>query len=186
MGGSIRFDSDPTQRPGTNCIAVLPLRICEVPTEIDDQSNEVLPIDEPISILIVDDITMNRTMLRRRFEKCIAPNCTIYEATTGEESLTVCGQDIASFDVIIMDQYMNESGGVMVGTDAIIALRRMNVQSCIIGCSGNDLDERFHCAGANLIWKKPLPSNIEIIQQLRTALSLKFQHNDDEASKKSY
>ena len=170
MGGSIWFDSDPTQRPGTNCIAEIPLRTCDAPVEIDDQAKEVAPIEEPISILIVDDITINRNMLRRRFEKCIAPNCVIQEVTTGEESLTVCGQDGKSFDVIIMDQYMNEAGGVMVGTDTIIALRRMNVQSYIIGCSGNDLDERFYTAGANLIWKKPLPSNTEIIQQLQAAL----------------
>ena len=179
MGGSIWFDSDPTQRPGTNCIAVLPLRVCEAPMEIVDQSNA--PIEEPIRILIVDDISMNRNMLRRRFEKCVAPNCVIQEARTGEESLTVCGEDGTSFDVIIMDQYMNEAGGVMVGTDAIIALRRMNVQSYIIGCSGNDLNERFYTAGANLIWKKPLPSNTEIIQQLRVALSWKKHHEDIDA-----
>lgn len=170
MGGSIWFDSDPTQRPGTNCIVALPLQACDPPVEGDDQSKEVLPLEEPISILIVDDITMNRTMLRRRFEKCIAPNCTIHEATTGEESLSICENVDKSFDVIIMDHYMNEAGGVMVGTDAIIALRRMHVSSYIIGCSGNDLDERFYSAGADLIWKKPLPSNVEIIQQFRAAL----------------
>ena len=173
MGGSIWFDSDPTQRPGTNCIAAIPLQKCDPEVDVADQSKNTLLIDEPINILIVDDITMNRNMLRRRFEKCIAPNCVIHEATTGEESLTVCGQDGKSFDVIVMDQYMNEAGGVMVGTDAIIALRRMNVQSYIIGCSGNDVDERFYTAGANCIWKKPLPSNGEIIQQLRAGLSIK-------------
>jgi nitrogen-specific signal transduction histidine kinase len=178
MGGSIWFDSDPTQRPGTTCIAVVPLRSCEAPTDDKDQSNKVVPIEEPIRILIVDDIKMNRTMLRRRFEKCIAPNCAIFEASTGEESLAVCGQDGTSFDVIIMDHYMNEAGGVMVGTDAIIALRKMNVQSYIIGCSGNDLEERFNAAGANFVWKKPLPSNIEIIQQLRIALSSRLTKND--------
>ena len=178
MGGSIWFDSDPTQRPGTNCIAKLPLRECDPSMEVEDQSSGVLPIEEPISILIVDDIKMNRTMLRRRIEKCIAPNCTIHEVTTGEEALLVCGQGDTLFDVIIMDHFMNEAGGVMFGTDAIIALRGMNVQSYIIGCSGNDLDEKFYSAGANAMWKKPLPSNVEVIQQLRAALASKLRHNN--------
>jgi CheY-like chemotaxis protein len=91
---------------------------------------------------------------------------------TGEESISVC-ENGNTFDVIIMDQYMHEAGGVMVGTDAIIALRRMNVRAFIIGCSGNDLDDRFYSAGANLIWKKPLPSNNEIIKQLRSAIETK-------------
>ena len=174
MGGSIWFDSDPTQRPGTTCIASLPLQECTAPVEVEDPSKEIVPIEQPISILIVDDITMNRTMLRRRFEKCIAPNCTIHEVTTGEESLSVCDKAEKSFDVIIMDHYMNEAGGVMLGTDAIIALRRMHVGSCIIGCSGNDLDEKFVAAGADWIWKKPLPTNDEIIQQLRSLLATKL------------
>jgi two-component system, sensor histidine kinase len=172
MEGTIYFDSDPTKRPGTVCIVIIPLKSCDAPIETDDPSLEILPIDEPLRILIVDDVKMNRSMLRRRFEKCISPNCIIKEVSTGEESLTVCEQG-EIFDVIVMDEYMHDAGGVMVGTDAIIALRRMKVKSFIIGCSGNDLDERFFTAGADLIWKKPMPSNSEIITQLRSAMGNK-------------
>jgi two-component system, NarL family, sensor histidine kinase EvgS len=170
MGGSIHFDSDPTVRPGTNCVVLLPLQSCDAPIQVDDPIEEIRPIENPLKILIIDDIKMNRSMLSRRFQKCIAPNCSIKEATTGEESLSICENE--EFDVIIVDQYMHEAGGVMVGTDAIIAMRRLKVDSVIIGCSGNDLDSKFIAAGADLIWKKPMPSNSEIIQQLRSALAI--------------
>jgi signal transduction histidine kinase len=171
MGGSIHFDSDPTVRPGTNCIVLLPLPKCDAPVVEIDKVEKVLPIADPLKVLIADDIKMNRSMLTRRFQKCIAPNCQITEATTGEESLTLCEKEV--FDVIIVDQYMHEAGGVMVGTDAIIAMRRLKVQSVIIGCSGNDLDAKFIAAGADLIWKKPMPPNSEIIVQLQSALAAK-------------
>jgi CheY-like chemotaxis protein len=174
MGGTIHFESDPTIRPGTNCIVQLPLQVCDAPIEVENKIVDVAVLEHPLRILIVDDIKMNRNMLSRRIQKCIAPYSIISEACTGEESLTACEKQI--FDVIIMDQYMDEAGGVMVGTDAIIAMRRKNVKSIIIGCSGNDLDSKFLKAGADLVWKKPMPSNAEIIQQLRSALNAENTH----------
>jgi CheY-like chemotaxis protein len=56
--------------------------------------------------MIVDDIKMNRSMLKRRFQKSIAPNCVIVEATTGEEALKICENE--RFDVILVDQHMEE------------------------------------------------------------------------------
>lgn len=178
MGGSIWFESDPTVKPGTDCIVMLPLKLCDVPQQpateefsepsaVDDKK----PLTEPITVLITDDIKMNRTMLKRRFQKCIAPNCIIAEAATGEETIKMC--ETRTFDLIIMDQFMMEAGGVLVGTDVVIALRRADVKSVIIGCSGNDLDEKFLAAGADTIWKKPVPSNAAIIKSLRHLLALK-------------
>ena len=160
-------------------------------------------IMEELSILVVDDIKMNRAMLKRRFIKCIAPNCVVSEASTGEEaikSLLSSAQDEMkigrnvhgaashaatmtqqqqeqqqrgkNFDVIIVDQYMEEAGGVMLGTDAVYAMRRSGINSLIIGCSGNAVAKEFADAGANLFWDKPLPSNPQIIQQLRDGLRI--------------
>jgi signal transduction histidine kinase len=42
MGGTIRFDSDPTVCAGTCCIVTLPLEKCDSPMESDDQIDEVL------------------------------------------------------------------------------------------------------------------------------------------------
>ena len=39
------------------------------------------------------------------------------------------------------------SRGIMVGTDVVFAMRRMRIDSIIIGCSGNDIDDLFKEAG---------------------------------------
>jgi PAS domain S-box-containing protein len=168
-GGSIRFDSDPTVKAGTKCIVLMSLPICEAPDSIIEESTAL--ITEPISFLIIDDIKMNRTMLKRRIKKGIAPHSRLVEAATGEEALEVCGKD--KFDVIIVDQYMEEAGGVMVGTDVVFAMRRMRIDSVIIGCSGNDMANQFKDAGTDWVWQKPMPSNGTIIQDLRTSLSIR-------------
>jgi CheY-like chemotaxis protein/two-component sensor histidine kinase len=168
-GGSICFESDPSVKAGTTCIVKLPLNLCEPPedaTKDTSKSNEL--IQEPLRFLIVDDVKMNRIMLRRRIQKSIAPNCAVSEAPTGEEALQICGKE--QFDVIIVDQYMEEAGGVMVGTDVVYAMRRMRIDAIIIGCSGNDLEDEFTEAGADWVWQKPIPSNQHIVEHLRKAM----------------
>ena len=166
-GGSIRFESDPTVRPGTSCIVLLPLPICQPPEVIIEEDDKL--IDSALNFLIIDDVKMNRMMLKRRIKKGIAPKAVITEASTGEEALLICGKE--KFDVIVVDQYMEEAGGVMVGTDVVFAMRRMRIEAIIIGCSGNDMDEQFAEAGADWVWKKPMPSNSKIIQDLRMAMA---------------
>ncbi len=167
MQGTICFESDPTIEPGTTCRIVLPLELCEQPEQAGPRPS-VPTIQEAINVLIVDDIKMNRTMLSHRIQKSVAPNAKITSVETGEQALEMC--ETMEFDIIICDQYMEEAGGVMVGTDAIIAMRRNKVNAFIIGCSGNDLDDEFYDAGADIVWKKPMPSNEEIISQWRDGL----------------
>ena len=167
--GSIGFISDPSVKPGTSCVVLMPLHSCDAP-EVGSAESQVV-LEEKLSFLLIDDITMNRTMLKRRIRKGIAPNATIKEASTGEEALKICSKE--SFDVIVVDQYMEEAGGVMVGTDVVFAMRRMRIDSIIIGCSGNDMEELFREAGADWVWGKPMPSNKTTIQQLRSAISKK-------------
>lgn len=169
MGGTMHFQSDPTVKPGTTCIVMLPLQPCEQSQEMAPVPNDVHLIEEPLSILIVDDSKINREMLKRRFQKGIAPNCIVTDAINGEQALEICEEE--TFDIIVVDQYMEETGGVMVGTDAIIAMRRLGVKSVIVGCSGNDLEAKFFHAGADLVWTKPTPSNVDIIRQLRQKIS---------------
>ena len=59
----------------------------------------------------------------------------------------------------------------MVGTDVVFAMRRMRMDSVIIGCSGNDMGNQFAEAGADFVWQKPIPNNQQIIQQIRTSMS---------------
>ncbi|KAL7578220.1 hypothetical protein ACA910_012643 [Epithemia clementina (nom. ined.)] len=170
MGGNIRFISDPSVQPGTTCRVQLPLELCDAPENsfLPEKATATLVLPERLCFLIIDDVEMNRKMLGRRIMKSIAPNCNIEEATTGEEALKTCGH--RTFDVIIVDQYMEEAGGVMVGTDVVYAMRRMRIDSIIIGCSGNDLNREFIEAGADRVWQKPLPPNETIISHLRALL----------------
>lgn len=169
-GGTIVYATASTS--GTCCCSIhIPLKACEshvITTSI--KKSQV--IESPLHFLIIDDIKMNRTMMKRRLHKSICSNCRVSEASTGEEALQLCG--IEKFDVIIVDQYMEEAGGVMVGTDVIYTLRRMGVDSIIIGCSGNDLDEEFNDAGVDFVWPKPIPTNEDIIRQIRDALANKL------------
>jgi nitrogen-specific signal transduction histidine kinase/ActR/RegA family two-component response regulator len=175
-GGSIRFDSDPTIKAGTSCVVLMPLALCDAPETTLEESTAL--IEDPIRFLIIDDIKMNRMMLKRRIMKSIAPNSIITEASTGEEALEICGKE--KFDVFVIDQYMEEAGGVMVGTDVVFAMRRMRIDSVIVGCSGNEMGPQFFEAGADHVWQKPMPSNMRIIQDLRVALTKRKEGRKEE------
>lgn len=171
IGGNIRFDSDPSVKAGTTCIVRLSLPECDTPDRLPENRDPTTVLEQALNILIVDDIKMNRTMLKRRILKGIAPNARCVEAATGEEAIEMCATQ--KFDVIIVDQYMAEAGGVMLGTDTVFALRRIKVDALIIGCSGNELGEEFTTAGADCVWTKPVPSNTEIIHLWRGFISVK-------------
>ena len=170
--GSIHFISDPSVAPGTTCVVRIPFTKCAQPTkariEESEQANE--PIKRPLRFLIIDDISINRSMLKRRLKKFIAnsPETTFCQAVNGEDALKIC--DSSEFDVIVVDQFMEEAGGVLLGTDVVKEMRRRKIGSVIIGCSGNDISSIFLANGCQYVWKKPMPNNEIIIKQLKNAL----------------
>merc|ERR1712238_180480 len=180
VGGKIGFESDPSLRPGTTCVVELPLIICDPRKGSMNAANlgvkAIEPIKDKISFLIVDDIRMNRMMLRRRIQKSLVPNATITEAPTGEKALEIC-KDM-KFDVIIMDQHMEEAGGLLLGTDTVVAMRREKIDSVIIGCSGNDIDDEFMEAGTDWAMGKPTPVNSVILHHLKLFLSKRKLEKD--------
>jgi PleD family two-component response regulator len=135
-------------------------------------------IEEPIKFLIIDDVAMNRVMFRRRLKKGIAPNATIEEAPTGEKALEICKDN--TFDVIIVDQHMEEAGGVLLGTETVVAMRSKNIESIIIGCSGNDIDDEFMEAGSDWVMGKPTPPNAIILREFKRLIS-EFRHKENGA-----
>jgi len=166
-GGSICFESDPGTKPGTSCVIKMPLQKCSPPKKVD--KNDELPIMEDVRYLIIDDHKINRSMMSRRLKKKINPNAIITEACNGEEALDIVAKQ--QFDIIVVDQYMEDAGGVMVGTEAVVEMRKMGIDSIIIGCSGNDIDELFKEAGTDWVWGKPMPPNGKILKQLRQGLA---------------
>ncbi|GMH58818.1 hypothetical protein TrRE_jg8214 [Triparma retinervis] len=171
-GGSIHFISDPSVGPGTTCVVSIPFSKCFEPTKplIQEGMEACQPIKRPLRFLIIDDLSMNRTMLKRRIKKFIAtsPETTFCDVVNGEEALKICEKE--DFDVIVVDQFMEEAGGVLLGTDVVLAMRSRKIGSVIIGCSGNDISGTFLAHGCQYVWKKPMPKNDIIIKQLKTAL----------------
>ncbi|KAL3927553.1 MAG: hypothetical protein SGBAC_013040 [Bacillariaceae sp.] len=178
-GGQIFFESDPTLNPGTTCVIEMPLQSCPQPSIANGATDSPF-IKQPMRLLIVDDIRMNRTMFRRRFIKGIAPKAKITAAATGEEALDICKHQ--GFDVILMDQHMEEAGGVLLGTDTVVAMRRRRIDSIIIGCSGNDIDDQFMESGTDWVMKKPTPRNDVIVTQLRQLLARRQQMLEQRSS----
>jgi CheY-like chemotaxis protein len=149
----------------------LGIQFIKANTRLNDSSkptNKVQPLENSLSILIVDDVRVNQLMLSRRITRHILPNAKITEAWTGEEALKLC--ETETFDLIIMDQYMQEAGGILLGTDTVVAMRRIKIDSIIIGCSGNEMNASFTAAGTDWVWLKPVPSNVTMVQQIQVAL----------------
>lgn len=176
MGGSIVYDSDPDVRPGTKCTVSLPLPRCSISersstsTSSSESSSKPEIISQEMEVLVVDDVAMNRSMLSRRFKKCICPNANIQVCATGESALDICSK--STFTIIIMDQFMDTAGGKLLGSETIATLRLRGIRSFIIGCSGNFLEKEFLDAGADIVWQKPIPDNSEILRQLRSCLEI--------------
>ena len=97
-------------------------------------------VSEPplnLVVLIVDDVAMNRRMMKRKlttgpFEEL---NFSVSDAATGEGALELvdAGRD---FDLIITDENMQDAGGVMTGTELTRKLRERKggKKALIFGC----------------------------------------------------
>jgi hypothetical protein len=49
-------------------------------------------------------------------------------------------------------------------------MRQFKIESLIIGCSGNDIDDISLSAGVEWVWKRPMPNNNRIPSNLHGAL----------------
>ena len=75
--------------------------------------------------------------------------------------------------IVITDQYMEGSGGTMLGTDFVRILReKRGFEGAVIGWSGNgEIEAEYMEAGATLFWEKP-PRPAQVEKDLRLALRL--------------
>jgi len=106
-------------------------------------------------VLIVDDVPMNRKMLKRlfatRFDEC-------EEAGDGQIAVDMVKEAMArgkTYDIIAMDYQMP----FMDGVSATSYLRRLGYRGHIIAVTGNALSEdvnSFLSSGADIVLTKPL------------------------------
>jgi len=136
--------------------------------------NNNLQISGAYKLLLVDDDKIVRKVMRRRLSR-IFPHATIDEVDCGEKAIeyTCCdgtrvteekkSPTTSSYDVIFIDHIMGEG---LTGDQTIKILRDNDVDSLIIGVSGNSEEVSHISAGAEDFFQKPLPSQGAVIQRL--------------------
>ena len=124
-------------------------------------------------LLLVDDDKIVRKLLRRRFSK-IFPHAIIDEADCGEKAIEcTCTKSAptaeaqkelsTTYDIIFIDHIMGEG---LTGDQTIKKLRDNDIDSLIVGISGNSEEVSHISAGAEDFFQKPLPSQGAVIQRL--------------------
>ncbi|MDA9558169.1 ATP-binding protein [Vibrio sp.] len=150
MGGSIDYDSE--EGKGTCFTLILPLKHSSTlvqPKEESQKAPNEYPDYSGLSVLVVDDITMNQMVLTQMLKKMqITPEV----ASNGIEALEQA--DKKKYDIIFMDCRMPE----MDGFEATRQLRGRQFTNPIIAVTaGTSSEERQQClqSGMNSILTKP-------------------------------
>jgi signal transduction histidine kinase/CheY-like chemotaxis protein len=193
MGGKIQVESPYRPTPGSDPVRgtcsyfTIPIVTCnepggktgsaggrrivatKTPSGQDVLSVGVLPAE--LAILVVEDEQMNRMIMQAKLMQLQADvTCTVAE--TAEEALELVAA--STFDVIVMDQHLEKTGGVLTGSQATRQLRDQGCSTPIIMCSGNcsanDLG-LYRAAGATRVWPKPYPSTEDMASDIGELLS---------------
>ena len=125
--------------------------------KVADEKDDEIPFNNMKQgrVLIVDDVPMNRKMLKRlliaRFDECD-------EAENGQQAVDMAKSAMAlglCYDIITMDYQMP----IMDGVTATRSIRKLGYKGRIIGVTGNAFQEdvdSFIRSGANIVLTKPL------------------------------
>ena len=110
-----------------------------------------------LEILLVDDVQCLRKAQKCHLQKLATQwdsEFVFCEVATGEECISkVTSRGSAPPHVIIIDQYMHDAGGKLLGSAAVRQLRHNGFEGLVIGCSGNvECEQLFMEAGADCFW----------------------------------
>lgn len=128
-----------------------------------------------LSVLIIDDSVIQRKLTMRTLGGLIDEVMWMVEgAENGECALNLIEASPRVPDVIIVDQYMESSGGRLLGHEVVAALRRNSLfdSAVIVGCTGaaEEASPLFLDAGCDAVWSKPMPSKDEARAQIISLL----------------
>eukprot|EP01083_Nonionella_stella_P165334 549764_1 len=126
----------------------MPMVVCQpVFVQPYDSKDDLRSLPRGITTLLVDDDSLNRTMLGHIIQKSMK-SWECKEAATGEETITMVKRRKHRFHVIRLDENMETAGGALKGSDTANMIRAMErytnelgVGDLIIGFSGNCLNE---------------------------------------------
>jgi CheY-like chemotaxis protein len=138
-----------------------------------------------IRFLLVEDDAMNQLIMKAKLQNLrfgssgdsnqdedSAPPCKV-ECTvvdTAEKAIELVTGSEACFDIILMDQHLDDAGGVLTGLQAVTELRAQGHTLPIIMCTGNCAardKEEYLLAGATHVWDKPYPATQQMVADLQ-------------------
>ena len=162
MNGSLQVSSSPGK--GTCFTFTVTLPIAEEESLLTD-TIETYALNRKLSVLIVDDNSINRFAARKLLEQA---GQTITEAENGQDAIELLNS--AHFDVILMDIHMP----IMDGVTATSKIREGNSefsQIPIIGVTASvmkDEQDRYIKAGMSAVVAKPivLKELMKVIQEI--------------------
>ena len=145
-----------------------------------DDATAMLP--DGLMILVADDLRTNRLILGYHLAS-ICRGSTIMEASSGAEILGIVERQSTperplGFDLFFLDDQMEDD---ISGSEVISRLKRTHA-ACdgrdasalfvMVTASGRDEANRLRlkAAGADLVWDKPLPHELEMASSLKAAL----------------
>jgi CheY-like chemotaxis protein len=98
--------------------------------------------------------------------------CTV--VNTAEKALDLIASH-DTFDLVVMDQHLEQADGILTGAQATQQLRDLGHQTPIIMCSGNcAANDRaaYLAAGATHVWPKPYPTIEEMANDISQLVSV--------------
>jgi len=127
-------------------------------------NNDRMPSKRLVTILIIDDSTMNRKMIARLFASSDEFEYNLLEASNGQEGVDAVLGDAESnkiklIDVILMDNQMP----VMNGVTAVKLLREGGFANLIVMISGDSMNSdsvSLSSCGANHVLLKPIRKDV--------------------------
>ena len=183
MGGEIRVDSDWGQ--GSTFTVVVPLREADASDLVQD-NGENGTLDEPmhaasgtwgpISLLLVDDVEVNRDLILSYLE---SQPVEVLEATNGREAVARCAQ--RQFDVVLMDIEMPEMDGLtamrLIREGEQSSGRKPTVLYALTAHEPKDQDDACRAFGVRAILPKPIRKK-QLIDALRGSYLSKVEPID--------
>lgn len=149
---------------------------CEKPAKFVRDHRQSGLNESPLVVMVVDDVACLRDIQTRHLRKLATrwdQPFDFLEATTGEACLERVMSSQPEVHAIIMDQYMQDAGGQLLGSEAVLKLRQGGFHGLVIGSSGNaEVEPLFMQSGADHFWQKPAPSDDAIVELFEHELRL--------------
>lgn len=131
-----------------------------------------------LRVLIIEDSKAQRKIMMKRLQLAsgqlqnnqLDDAWVMGSASSGEEALQIVQTQTPAFDIVVVDENLEGSGGKLMGHEVVKIMRESYNMSntVIIGCTSNTQRNTTKLleAGADSVWPKPMPDDSTILQQV--------------------